>query len=1303
MSKRGFRFLLFLLLLCIGLLVPAGAYGQAIVPGFDSNTLDANDDGSTGLVDIGFTINFFGIEFEELYINNNGNVTFDNSLSTFTPFDLNSTTRQIIAPFFADVDTRVAGEPVTYGPGTFQGRPAFGVNWINVDYYFSSSNNTNRNSFQLILVNRSDTGAGNFDIVFNYDQIQWEAGTASGGDSSGRGGNSARAGYSNGTQLQGSFYELPGSAVNGAFLDGGPYALTSNSHNSDVNGRYIYRARAGSVGLICWAENMSASRLNTPIPSFEWTYRDSNNRAMQQYHVQVRRSSDNWLLWDSGPVEGNAAGNGRFEAKYKGPRLEPVVQYRFRVRVSNGSQWSSWFEHSFAITQPVIYNPYEGVNWNRSMYVQLHAHYLDDTKREYTGRINYEKVVSGLYALAGYRHVFLTEHSGPEHPDSCDWLPDGHVDKHRAVECTGSRYHMLALGINELVTPWGLISNLSPDKVSLQKRVDQIVTQNWHGAGALAIPAHPNSSIQAFGFGGDYSWPLERLSGTKRYQAMEIYTGAQDFGVYRQHAFAVDKWQQLLQEGHVVWGVATDDYTPGPILGHFGPDKGAVVIPYRGSAPDKPEVLNLIRQGAFYATTGTFGPAIHEIKLTHPGGNPRIEVRTTPLSRVKFVSDRGVEDTSWTWTGNASYNVQGHERFVRVEVLSDVGSNISWAQPILFSQTGSGSAVMAAGESGGVSLHRATVQLPPQDEAVTVRLQLPSGEMTPASAPPDGMVGQPYYLDSDRGGFAGPANLIIDYDYVIPYHEPALAVYYLAKGDAPWTKLPTVLDRDSGTALARAESHGWYVLSVDRFALMPASAGPSIAVTSPGPGAVLDDHFTVSAQILEDTGIWKMDFYLADILLGYDNYAGDGWSLEVDPDFYAAGAYTLKVVAEDLDGNTAEAQVEITLAGGTQPPGVSILSPAPGVGLGAGTTVEGTYSSEHELAYIVVGVGDGLLAEAQFAEGAWSCAIPGGTRETGSYTLWAEARDIYGNKALAEISVHVGPTLRVFPPENRLSASETRELVLLAGGLAGNLGSAAVTLGFDPDQLEILEVREGDYLSSGDAATSFEYTVDGSAGLLEINIQRQGAAPGSGGHLAYITLRAKPGASSFLLNDLDSRFFDAAGEPLHFSYAGAAFTVNSPPVISAFPPEKTISAHRAFSLQLAAADPDGDNLVYELVGMEATPEGMSIDPSTGLITWPEPVPGTYAITAAVSDGVNGWVEASMNLTAVLYGKVRGSGPVDVGDAITVLRYVIGMEDQLEPLARSAADVNGNGRIDTGDAVLILRFVLGLIDRFPVEE
>ena len=274
----------------VAVLGGSAAEGQAIRAnaGFNSKVLPANDDGSAPLEPMGFSINFFGKTRASAYVNNNGNITFDSALATYTPFGLDSTQREIIAPYFADVDTRnPASKLVTYGEDTVNGHPAFGANYINVGYYNSHADKLN--SFQVVLIDRSDTGAGNFDLEFNYVKIQWETGDASGGVG-GLGGTSAVVGWSNGTGDPGTSYELPGSLINGAFLDGGPDALADqtvnavvSSQTSAVLGRLMFRARDGvlSPGLTITSSNLPNATVGTRYttlltatgenPPFQWT------------------------------------------------------------------------------------------------------------------------------------------------------------------------------------------------------------------------------------------------------------------------------------------------------------------------------------------------------------------------------------------------------------------------------------------------------------------------------------------------------------------------------------------------------------------------------------------------------------------------------------------------------------------------------------------------------------------------------------------------------------------------------------------------------------------------------------------------------------------------------------------------------------------------------------------------------------------------------------------------------------------------------------------------------------------------
>ena len=216
--------------------------------GFGEGTLSANDDGSTAFLDLSSIfsggLNFFGTSYTGLYLNNNGNVTFDGILSTFTPPALNgNTSNPIIAPFFADVDTRGGAATATPG-GNSTGNNlvywdvdtvtnTFTATWDDVGYYNSEIDLLN--SFQLALI---DQGNGDFDIEFRYEDLNWTTGNSSGG-SNGLGGTVARSGYSSGNGLD--FNELSASGNQAQML-----ALTDTS-NVGIAGLYRFEVRNGQV------------------------------------------------------------------------------------------------------------------------------------------------------------------------------------------------------------------------------------------------------------------------------------------------------------------------------------------------------------------------------------------------------------------------------------------------------------------------------------------------------------------------------------------------------------------------------------------------------------------------------------------------------------------------------------------------------------------------------------------------------------------------------------------------------------------------------------------------------------------------------------------------------------------------------------------------------------------------------------------------------------------------------------------------------------------------------------------------
>jgi hypothetical protein len=179
--------------------------------GFGTSFLPRNDDGSTTILPLPFNIKFYGNSYSNFYVNNNGNITFQSPLSSFTPSAFPGAPQPLIAPWWADVDTRNGGSDVVYyvAPNA----DSLVVTWPNVGYYNFAADKLN--SFQLVLQRSPNDNSGAFTAEFRYEQLQWTTGSASGG-SGGLGGTPANAGYDAGDGIN--YYSLPGSRT-GDILD----------------------------------------------------------------------------------------------------------------------------------------------------------------------------------------------------------------------------------------------------------------------------------------------------------------------------------------------------------------------------------------------------------------------------------------------------------------------------------------------------------------------------------------------------------------------------------------------------------------------------------------------------------------------------------------------------------------------------------------------------------------------------------------------------------------------------------------------------------------------------------------------------------------------------------------------------------------------------------------------------------------------------------------------------------------------------------------------------------------------------
>ncbi len=138
-------------------------------------------------------INFFGGRFSSMFVNTNGNITFRTGFAERTPAAFPFRDQPVIAPWWADVDTRGGGQPMRNNV-CFHIEPGrVVVTWNLVGYYASHDNL--QNDFQLILTTPEGcVNEGDFDIEFRYNRCEWTTGDASGGRG-GLGGTPAQVGF----------------------------------------------------------------------------------------------------------------------------------------------------------------------------------------------------------------------------------------------------------------------------------------------------------------------------------------------------------------------------------------------------------------------------------------------------------------------------------------------------------------------------------------------------------------------------------------------------------------------------------------------------------------------------------------------------------------------------------------------------------------------------------------------------------------------------------------------------------------------------------------------------------------------------------------------------------------------------------------------------------------------------------------------------------------------------------------------------------------------------------------------------
>ncbi|XP_042624036.1 uncharacterized protein LOC109092653 [Cyprinus carpio] len=214
-------------------------YPFGLTVGDKSNPVD--DDGSSSVIQLLSPFLFFGRTYQQIYVNNNGYLTFNQASNEYVPYSFPARGSQdIIAGLWTDLDNSVRGV-VSYNQYTsgnvltratqdinthfpnlnFSSSWVFVATWDKVAYFSLTNTET---SFQVVLI--SD---GNFSfILINYGDIAVTE-------------HQVQAGYD--TINSTHYFVIPGS------INGSSISNLRNSSNVNVTGRWAFRVDSGQHNI----------------------------------------------------------------------------------------------------------------------------------------------------------------------------------------------------------------------------------------------------------------------------------------------------------------------------------------------------------------------------------------------------------------------------------------------------------------------------------------------------------------------------------------------------------------------------------------------------------------------------------------------------------------------------------------------------------------------------------------------------------------------------------------------------------------------------------------------------------------------------------------------------------------------------------------------------------------------------------------------------------------------------------------------------------------------------------------------
>lgn len=258
-----------------------------------------------------------------------------------------------------------------------------------------------------------------------------------------------------------------------------------------------------------------------------------------------------------------------------------------------------------------------------------------------------------LYRAHGYSFLAITDHNKVAKIDEIDlenFLIIKGVELSTGKALLGDKYHLTCIGIEEL-----------PKVIN----DPQEVINEVKNMGGEVIISHPYWSMLT----------LHDIVSLNNYIGIEVFNMSCQVSIGK--GVSTFHWDALLTCGKEVYGFAVDD-----AHWHFDEyrpvDTCKAWIMVKAKELSLEALMNSLRMGLFYSSTG---PKINDITVTHK----KITVKCSPVKAISFIADHS-KGRVFTSKGiplrEATYEIKGHEKYVRIECI-DFEGNTAWTNPII--------------------------------------------------------------------------------------------------------------------------------------------------------------------------------------------------------------------------------------------------------------------------------------------------------------------------------------------------------------------------------------------------------------------------------------------------------------------------------------------------------------------------------------------------------------------------------------------------------------------------------------------